>query len=105
MTDHDEIDLDELGLEDAHLSELWVWDGDLSHALGHVEGEEGRWLVERGVLTTETDEERLGSVCNLIEGDVVYRCRTARCIDGAADKREKLFDWQLVDPYTGVVQS
>lgn len=98
-------ELDDHGLEDARLTELWVWDGDLSHALGCVEGDESSWLVERGVLTTETDDEKLGSVCNLIEGDVVYRCRTRRAIDGAPDKREKLFDWQLVDPFTGRVQS
>jgi hypothetical protein len=98
-------ELTDLILEDAQLTELWVWDGDLDQALGHVRDEESEWLLERGVLRTETDDVRLGSVCNLIEGDVVYRCRSHRALQGCADKRERFFDWQLVDPFTGEVRS
>lgn len=97
--------LQDLGLEDAYLTELWVWDGDIGQVLGHVAGDESNWLVERGVLRTETDDDRLGSICNLIEGDVVYRCRTHRALQGCPDKRELFFDWQLVDPFTGEVKS
>jgi hypothetical protein len=99
------IDLKDLGLEDAKFTELWVWDGDLNHALGHVHGEESEWLMERGVLRTETDDVRFGSLSNLIEGDVVYRCRSHQALAGCPDKRELFFDWQLVDPFTGEVQS
>lgn len=89
-------------LEDAELIDIWCWDGDLGQALGVVAGEESKWLVERGVLKTEDDN--LHGVNNLIEGDVVYRCRTSRALD-QTDPRYDSFDWALVDPFTGAVQS
>jgi hypothetical protein len=89
--------------EDAETVEFWFWDGDLGHALGTVSGEESDWLLERGILIEEDDQ--MAGVDNLIEGDVVYRCRKARGLEGSEDPRARNFDWQLVDPYTGEIQA
>lgn len=86
-------------LEDAELTEIWFWDGDLDHALGCIEGAESDWLVEKGVMRTENDDE--SGVCNLIEGDTVYRIRKARAFE-QEDPREPLFAWWTIDPATGV---
>ena len=42
--------------EDAQLCEFWIWDGDVGHVLGLVEGMEDKFLIEYGVLTTEDDK-------------------------------------------------
>lgn len=89
--------------EDAQLCEFWIWDGDVGHVLGLVEGMEDKFLIEYGVLTTEDD--KLPGVKELLKGDPVYRLRTARALDMSADPREKHFQWQLVNPYTGQTQS
>ena len=89
--------------EDAETVEFWFWDGDLGHALGTVTGEESDWLLERGTLIEEDDQ--MSGVDNLIEGDVVYRCRKTRRLEGAEDPRARHFEWQLVDPYTGEIQA
>jgi hypothetical protein len=87
--------------EDAQLCEFWIWDGDLGHALGLIEGMEEKFLLEQGVLTTEDDD--LPGVKELLEGDPVYRLRTSRALEMRPDPREKLFAWRLVDPFTGEV--
>jgi hypothetical protein len=89
--------------EDAETVEFWFWDGDLGHALGTVTGEESDWLLERGTLIEEDDQ--LHGVDNLIEGDVVYRCRKARRLEGTEDPRARHFEWQLINPFTGEVQA
>lgn len=86
-------------LEEAEQVEVWFWVGNLGHVLSRVEGAESDWLVEKGVLHTENDDER--GVCNLIEGDVVYRIRRPNAFE-AEDPREKLFSWWTVNPATGV---
>jgi len=87
--------------ENAELCDLWFWNGKLDDVLAVVEGEEARWLVERGVLVREDDA--LHGVRDLLVGDVVYRLRTARGLE-PEDPRDKCFDWDLVDPYTGQTQ-
>lgn len=87
-------------LEAAELREIWFWDGDFGHVLGCVEGREEQWLVERGVLHTESDDQP--GVKELIEGDTVFRIRTARALEIDYDPREKLFNWKTVDPTTGI---
>jgi len=87
-------------LEEAELREIWFWDGDFGHVLGCVEGKEGEWLVEKGVLHTEDDEQP--GVKDLIEGDVVFRIRTKRALEMDDDPREPLFAWWTVNPETGV---
>jgi hypothetical protein len=89
--------------ETADIVDLWFWDGDLGHALGTVMGEESKWLLERGTLVEEDDQ--LHGVDNLIEGDIVYRVRKARALEGRDDPRARCFTWQLVDPFTGEVQA
>jgi hypothetical protein len=89
-------------LEDAELVDVWCWDGDLEHVMGVIEGQESLWFVERGTLKRE--DEELPGVSNLIEGDVVYRCRKSRALNNV-DKRYDLFDWHLVNPFTGRVLS
>lgn len=86
-------------LEDAELQQVWFWDGDFDHVLGCVKGEKEKWLVEKGVLHTEDDE--YSGVKELIEGDVVFRIRTANAL-GDKDPREKLFAWWLINTETGV---
>lgn len=86
-------------LEKAELQQIWFWDGDFGHVLGCIEGEEGKWLVEKGVLHTENEE--YSGVDNLIEGDVVFRIRIAKALE-YKDPREPLFTWWTVHPETGV---
>jgi len=86
-------------LENAEQIEVWFWDGDFGHVLGCVEGEEDQWLVEKGVLHTENDDE--SGVRELIEGDTVYRIRRSRAL-GMEDPREELFTWWTVSTETGV---
>lgn len=85
-------------IDGAELQQKWFWDGNLSHVLGQVKGEEKKWLVEKGVLHTEDDEQ--SGVNDLIEGDVVFRIRTTKTL-GDDDPREKLFAWWTVNPETG----
>lgn len=85
-------------LKDAELQQIWFWDGDFGHVLGCIEGQEDRWLVEKGVLHTESDEH--SGVDNLIEGDVIYRIRVTNAL-GDEDPRETLFTWWTVDPAAG----
>jgi hypothetical protein len=87
--------------EDAQLCEFWIWDGDLAHALALVRGMEDKFLVEHGTLRRE--DETLPGVKELLEGDPVYRLRTAQALEMRPDPREKLFEWRLVDPFTGEV--
>jgi hypothetical protein len=86
--------------EDTELCDIWFWDGDFSRVLGHVEGKEGEWLVEKGVLHTENDEQ--AGVKDLIEGDIVFRTRTRRALGESDDTREAFFSWWTVNPETGV---
>ena len=87
-------------LEEPELQEIWFWDGDFDHVLGCVEGQEGEWLVEKGVLHTEDDEQQ--GVKELIEGDIVFRIRTRRALERVEDPRETFFAWWTVNPETGV---
>lgn len=80
--------------------ETWFWDGDFDHVLGCIDGEEGKWLVEKGILHTE-DESSPG-VKELIEGDAVYRIRTRESLEKSDDPREQFFTWVTVNPLTGV---
>lgn len=86
-------------LKDAELQQIWFWDGDYGHVLGCVQGEEQKWLVEKGVLHTENDD--LNGVKDLIEGDMIFRIRTANAL-GDKDPREQFFTWWLVNVETGV---
>ena len=85
-------------LEHPEPCETWFWDGDLDHALGCIEGQEERWLLEKGVLQQE-DDSRPG-VKDLVVGDVVYRIQTARAFEMGTDPREKLFRWSSMNPFT-----
>lgn len=88
-------------ISNAVLDEIWFWDGDFGHLLGCVEGQEEKWLCEKGVLKTE--DEELPGVKELLQGDVVFRARTAHAFERAEDPREKLFQWFSINPLTGVL--
>jgi hypothetical protein len=72
-----------------------------NHALAYPDAEPGKWMVEKGVLTTEDD--RIYGVKDLLEGDVVYRVRKMRALDKQAEPAECFFDWFLVDSTNGKV--
>ncbi|MHC4298882.1 MAG: hypothetical protein ACYS7Y_16515 [Planctomycetota bacterium] len=79
--------------------QYWFWEGNLNHVLGKIKGDEEKWLVEKGVLHTEDDEQP--GVKDLIEGDVVFRIRTVNALEDD-DPREKLFAWWTVNVETGM---
>lgn len=89
-------------LEQAELCEHWFWDGDFGHVLGCIQGQEERWLVEKGVMRRE-DGWHDGAK-DLLVGDVVYRARTLAGQEMGEDPREDLFDWFYVDAGTGAEQ-
>ena len=86
----------------AEICEHWFWDGDFGHVLGSVQGEEERWLVEKGVMKQE-DGWHDGAK-DLLVGDVVYRIRTAAALEMGGDPREAFFDWFYVNVLTGAEQ-
>lgn len=86
-------------LEQPEICELWIWNGDYEHVLGVVQGQEGRWIVEKGIMIQEDgwhDEAK-----DLIIGDVIYRLRTSAGLEMGKDPREDLFQWYPVDIETG----
>ena len=87
-------------LKDAIIDEIWIWNGDLEHALAITHEEPEKWLFERGVLIEEDDE--LSGVKELLEGDVVFRLRKTHAMT-REDPREKLFDWSLCNWYNGEI--
>jgi hypothetical protein len=83
------------------VEDIWIWNGDLDHALAYPDAEPEKWLVEKGILTTEDD--RVYGVKDLLVGDVIYRVRKMRALDKRAEPAESFFDWFLVNSVTGVV--
>lgn len=85
-------------LEHPEICGAWFWDADLDHALACVEGQEEKYLLEKGILQQEDDSK--SGVKDLVVGDVVYRIRTSRSFDIGTDPREKLFKWSSINPLT-----
>ena len=87
-------------LEHPEICDVWFWDGDFGHVLGCVDGQEERWLVEKGVLLREDDSKP--GIENLVVGDAIYRIRTNRAFEMDVDDREPLFKWCSINTLTRV---
>lgn len=85
-------------MTDYYYDTKWFWDGNLSAALESIKDEAHYCLLERGTLVKEDDLQE--GVMDLITGDVVYMIWSG---DPEVDPRERLFEWSLVDPFSGKI--